>query len=157
MVATAICVAMCRPANCYAGNCGLNDENRYGQPPHRCNAEDRVGTFSATEQCQFLWYREISMQAVFLSSRDSDALGFCFDPAKYQYDRDGDNMPDTPLPACHTLADGYGPGSNPADPDYWGASDLGCVDSTHGPAMAQTIRRPKFDQVRPLYRRVVAQ
>ena len=106
-VSTAICVALCKPKNCYAGNCGTNDENRLGEAPHRCNTIDRVGTFDTSpggEHCTFMWYFELAVDGQFLRSPSSDTLGFCHDHAKYG------------LAACASLP--------LAD-----AAKLGCVDS----------------------------
>jgi len=142
-VSTAICVAMCAPHNCYMGNCGTATtfDFQHGDAPHRCTATDRVGTFDQTvagESCQYLWYREVDDQGNYLASATSNSLGFCFDHSKYLYDSDGDNTADKPLPPCSTLANGFGSGSAPSDPNYWGAADLGCVDTTNaGIMMAQ--------------------
>jgi hypothetical protein len=106
LVTTAICVALCKPRNCYAGNCGTNDGNRLGEAPHRCNTTDRVGTFDTGlggEHCTFMWYFERNGQTL-LRSPSSDTLGFCYDHGKYG------------LAACASLS--------LAD-----AAKLGCVDS----------------------------
>jgi hypothetical protein len=127
-VSTAICVAICKPKNCYAGNCGPNDENGLGEAPHRCTTPDRVGSFDTSangEHCRFLWSLEIDTQGHFLRSPTSDTVGFCFDHSKYLYDSNADGMADTPYPPCASLPDGFGSGS------ALGAGDLGCVDTTH--------------------------
>jgi hypothetical protein len=149
---TAICVALCKPKNCYAGNCGANDDDRLGEAPHRCQTPDRVGSFDTSpggEHCRFLWSLEIDDQGHFLRSPSSDTVGFCFDHSKYLYDSNGDNMPDTPMPACASLPDGFGT-SSPID----GAADLGCVDTTHAQlATGKAPRtRPLLD-LRPLVHR----
>lgn len=85
-VSTAICVALCKPKNCYAGNCGTNDEDRLGEAPHRCTGTDRVGSFETSaggEHCRFLWYYERDDQGSFLRSPSSDTVGVCVDHAKY--------------------------------------------------------------------------
>jgi hypothetical protein len=152
-VSTAICVAICKPMNCFMGNCGSNNDNRLGAAPHRCNPIDRIGTFAigqAEEHCQYLWVREIDQMGNFLRSATSDTVGFCYDHSKYQYDSDGNNMPDTPLPACATLPDGFGSGS------AFGAADLGCVDTSHAPNLATgKPKRTAFDDLRPLFTRHV--
>src|SRR5690606_20205018 len=112
-----VCVAMCKPMNCYAGNCGANNANRLGAAPHRCNAIDRVGDFDTTpggEHCQYLWWREVDNAGNLLASPTSDEVGFCFDHSKYLYDSDADNQPDTPLPPCADLQDGIGAGTDPS-------------------------------------------
>lgn len=157
MSSEVVCVAMCKPLNCYAGDCGSNNENRLGAAPHRCNAIDARGTFdtgSDGEHCQFLWVRELYNHQIgtFLRSPTSDMLGFCFDHSKYMYDRDGDGYPEMPLPPCASLADGFGSSNQPMDPNFWGAADLGCVDSRHANF---STGKPKtvlpFDDVRSLY------
>jgi hypothetical protein len=155
-VSTTICVAICKPANCFAGNCGVNNENRLGVAPHRCTTTDRRGTFdngANGEQCEFMWRREIDpMTLEYLPSRWKDTLGICFDHSKYMYDSDGDSVGDTTLPACADLQDGWGSGSDAADPlTYWGAADLGCVDSSRQPQMAKRPRRSPVDDLRPLF------
>lgn len=145
-----ICVATCKPMNCYQGNCGTNNENRLGAAPHRCNSADRVGSFNTAqggEHCEFLWRREVDDSGNFLESPTSDTVGFCIDHSKYKYDSDADNQPDTALPACATLPDGFGSG------DAFGAADLGCVDSTHAGATAtgKALTHRTFDTLRPLY------
>jgi hypothetical protein len=148
---TVVCVAICKPLDCYAGNCGPNNENRLGAAPHRCTSTDRVGTFITTqggEHCQYLWVRERDDIGTLLRSPTSDSVGFCIDHSKYHYDADGDGQPETPLPPCATLPDGFGAGS------ALGAADLGCVDSTRAQAarVAPASRGRAID-VRGLYRR----
>jgi hypothetical protein len=166
MVATAICVAMCKPQDCYMGTCGAGNGNRLGMDPHECRAPDRVGTFDTApedEHCQYLWYREVDQMGNFLMSATSNSLGFCFDHDEYQYDSNNDNMPDTPLPPCQNLQAGFGSGSNPAMPlTYWGAADLGC-QSTAGLMLADGKKMPasmmekraKIDLPRALYNRTM--
>jgi len=131
---TVICVALCKPTNCFAGNCGTDDVDRLGEAPHRCSNADRMGTFDTTapgEHCQYLWIREVDVDGAFLRSPTSDAVGVCVDHSKYRYDSNSDGIPDTALPPCAALSDGFGSGSDRADPlTYFGAADLGCVDST---------------------------
>jgi hypothetical protein len=151
MVSTAICTALCKPKNCYLGNCGTNNADRLGEDPHRCTTPDRVGQFDtgqAAEHCRYIWSFEIDDQGNFLRSPTSDTVGFCFDHSKYLYDSDNDNTPDTPLPACATLADGFGAGMT------FGAADIGCVDTSHAQlATGKSIARRTFDDVRPLTKR----
>ena len=154
MVSTAICVAMCRPRNCYIGNCGVNDEDRLGVAPHRCNDTDRVGTFDTSangEHCVFSWFFEVDDGGTFLRSPTSDTVGFCYDHSKYLYDSNGDNIADAPIPPCATLQDGMGSGSAVR------AGDFGCVDTTHAGVMfTGKPRAPKArDGLRALYRRLL--
>ncbi|HEX5064352.1 MAG TPA: hypothetical protein VFV99_33485, partial [Kofleriaceae bacterium] len=156
MVSTAICTALCQPKNCFMGSCGGgNNPDRLGAAPHRCQVPDRMGSFDTTaggESCRYIWSFEIDDQGNFLRSPTSDTVGFCFDHGKYQYDSDGDNTPDTPLPACATLPDGFGSGS------AFGAADLGCVDTSHAVGLAQgKLMHRVFDDLRPLTRPQMAQ
>ncbi|HEY5920514.1 MAG TPA: hypothetical protein VIV11_02535 [Kofleriaceae bacterium] len=154
-VTEVICVALCKPKNCYLGNCGTAAADRLGTAPHRCNTTDRVGTLDnspAAEHCAFMWLFETDGNGNFLRSPTSDTVGFCYDHSKYLYDSDGNNTPDAPLPACAQLMNGFGSGTNPADPlTYYGAADLGCVDTTNAGLMFAGKSRPPRLGVRPLY------
>jgi hypothetical protein len=176
-----ICVAFCEPDNCYAGNCGgTGDPNTEGKtratgPSHRCNANDRIGNFNNVgrdgESCEYLWRYEIDQNTnTFLPSEWSDKVGFCFDHKTYTYDADGDDVPETPFPACADLQDGFGSGSDPSMPtEYFGAADLGCVDTTHiptgsGSAAGKPVipasaweKMQKVTMPRPLYNRKLYQ
>ncbi len=140
---TVVCIQFCEPDNCFlgTGNCGVGSgfERTAGKvrasDEHRCAAADAVGDYDITAKgtsCQFLWRREIdSATMTYLPSQWSDKLGFCYDHQIYQYDSNMDNMADLALPACNVLKDGFGSGMDPAVPtEYFGAADLGCVDST---------------------------
>ena len=150
-VSTVICVALCRPGNTFKGNACNSPA---GQAPHACNNTDRRGTFTPAtdttngEHCTFMWYFEIDDQGTFLESGTSNSVGFCYDHTKYLYDSNGDNTPDMPLPPCGQLeleATGMDP-SNPLT--YWGAKDLGCVDSMLGGAGMPMIKRPDIRLLR---------
>jgi hypothetical protein len=142
---TIVCTALCKPLNCYSGSCGSNDDNRLGQAPHRCNAVDRRGTFDTSpgaEHCQFWWRTEIGGD-LFLPSAFTDSLGFCVDHSKYT-----DAM-GAALPACASLPDGFGAAGS------LGAADLGCVDSSRLPMLANgkrgVPRSSPLGDVRPLF------
>jgi hypothetical protein len=167
-----ICVAFCEPDNCFEGNCGSNNEARLGKPGNQCNNNDRIGSFDGTgssgdngEHCEYLWRYEIDQNTnTFLPSQWSDKVGFCFDHTKYQYDSDGDDMPDLVFPPCYALQDGFGSGSDPAVPnEYFGAADLGCVDTTHIPTGSAAGKPAGFERMRnvdmprPLYNRKMYQ
>lgn len=181
---TAICVAMCKPVNCFAGtgNCGSGTTNldRLGVDGDRCNDTDRIarisfdgtgpdpgagGTRPNGEHCEFMWPYEVdSASMTFLKSTTTDLVGFCYDHTKYLYDADGDNMRESPTPPCYLLADGFGSGTDPADPlTFFGAADLGCVDSTrlmvNGKVQipeSAMRKRALIDHPRPLYNRTMA-
>ncbi|HEY5924937.1 MAG TPA: hypothetical protein VIV11_24820 [Kofleriaceae bacterium] len=171
-VSTAICTALCRPQNCWMGNCGTQNVNRIGVSTtgntNGCKTPDRVGTFftandaSGGEHCRYIWSFEIDDQGNFLRSPTSDTMGFCFDHDKYLYDSNGDNMPETKYPNCGNLPQsGFGSGTDPSmQLSYWGAADLGCVDTTLAVGLAtgkqlpaDTLRKVKADLPRALYRR----
>lgn len=166
MVSTTICTALCQPTNCYMGNCGgTGDPARVGTNPHRCVFGDRVGNFDGQsgdqngEHCRYIWRSEVG-SAGLLVSKYSNTAGYCVDHTKYQYDMDGDGMAETNFPACSTLPAGFGSGSQQSDPDYWGAADLGCVDTmtagintANGKAMLEAAIRKQqaADFPRPLF------
>jgi hypothetical protein len=108
---TIVCVAMCAPADCYAGSCGSNDENRLGTAPHGCTSTDAVGNFGSDEECQYLWARELDEQGHLLRSPWSDRVGICLDHAAYG------------VPSCKDLPL-HGSGGEPD------AVSLGCVSTT---------------------------
>jgi hypothetical protein len=143
---TVVCISFCAPDNCFKDNCGTNGEKRWGKAPNRCHFDDRPNATSMNvgsagdhggEHCQYLWRREIdSMTRTYLPSPSSNTLGFCYDHSKYKYDTNNDMMPDKELPSCATRLDGFSASMDPADPDYFHAADLGCVDNTRIPMMA---------------------
>jgi len=123
-----VCVALCKPLNCSQGNCGTNNSNQLGASPHHCNSVDAVGTFNTAisgEECTFLWVYEMDPSANLIRSPYSDSTGVCFDHSKYQYDSNGDGLPDLTIPPCSTLPTGLGMNGT------LGAADLGCEDSAH--------------------------
>jgi hypothetical protein len=132
-VSTTICVAMCAPLDCYAGNCGSNDENRVGAAPHRCMQPDAVGSFGSGEECEYLWREEVDGSGHLLRSAYSDSVGACVDHAAYD------------LPSCKDLPL-HGSGS------ALDAVDLGCVSTaTAGSSAMRTL--PAMP--RTLYHRVM--
>jgi hypothetical protein len=151
-ITTVICVALCKPLTCYAGNCGTDNADRLGAAPHRCTTADRRGSFDtslAGEHCAHLWMFELTDSGPLLPSAHSDSLGFCYDHSKYRYDSNNDGQittADQTLPPCAVLQAGYGSGSDPSQPQsYFGAADLGCVPSSSLPAAAppaDSSRRP---------------
>ena len=121
-VSTAVCIAMCKPLDCYAGNCGSNNVNRLGAAPHRCAGSDALGAFGSGEECQYMWAQELDGNLRWLPSPYSDSVGFCFDHSKYEYDASGDGIPDTTIPGCEDLPlHGSGSGLD--------AVMVGCVSS----------------------------
>ena len=77
-----------------------------------------------------MWSFEVDGQGGYLPSPWSDTVGICFDHSRYLYDSNNDGTVDAPFPPCALLGSGDGTGSNPADPlTYFGAAELGCVDS----------------------------
>jgi hypothetical protein len=173
LVSTTICVALCRPATCFAANCSINELNRLGTGGHVCKSPERLGSLNVSvtnanaddhgEHCRYMWSFEIDDQGNYLPSATSNSVGFCFDHGKYQYDSDGDNIADKDLPACGLLKNGFGSGTNPADPlTYFGAADLGCVDTAmaglaQGDQLpADTLRKIKTGLPRALNHRTMA-
>jgi hypothetical protein len=181
MVSTAICTALCKPAECYMGNCGTNDVNRAGAAGDACNTTDRVGSFQANaaamtgpnvtptgfatggEHCRYIWSFEIDDQGNFLRSPTSDTVGFCFDHSKYMYDSNNDNTADTNYPSCGLLGSGTSTATDATKPlQYFGAADLGCQPAaaaglaTGKQVPEQMLRKLKQgDLPRALYHRVM--
>lgn len=127
-VTTAICVAFCKPAPCYSGNCGTNGANAAGLSPHRCSTTDADGVFDTAsgsnngEHCMYSWSFEIDSGGQLVRSPTSDTVGICFDHKKYMYDSNGDGTADAVIPPCATLP----LTSSPPSPN---AVDWGCVDT----------------------------
>jgi hypothetical protein len=139
----AVCTAMCKPVDCYAGNCGSGDANRIGGAPHRCSTPDALGNFGSDENCEYLWAEERTDTGDWLPSATSNTVGFCFDHSKYLYDPTGGNNPTIPYPSCEQLQL-HATGTDMNDPlTYYGAVDFGCVSTTTGGIMfsGKTERR----------------
>lgn len=167
---TVICVAICRPADCYdgsAGTCGgIGNPNRHGVYPDMCDGVRRSGTFdtgSGREECAYSWGWEISTTG-WLPSDTSDTVGFCKNHYLYKYDPTGGNNPTMPLPGCEFVK--LHGTHNPADlanPNvYYGAVDpeLACVNSGlafgSGSGLVRPADMPAVDAPRFLYHRVMA-
>jgi hypothetical protein len=127
------------------GNCINNGQGVAGDA---CNGLNRVSPVNWADQmqagggehCVFEWYFELDDQGAWLPSATSNTVGFCYNHSAYHYNKDGDpntgtNGFEEPLPACSTLKDGVGSGTTPSDPDYFGAANLGCVDTSHVPGL----------------------
>ena len=177
MVSTTICVALCRPLDCYSGNCGANNVNRQGSANDGCRSSDRVsatGTFdnandaNGGEHCTYDWLFEIDQQGNFLRSPTSDTVGFCYNHKVFKYDSNGDNTADLELPSCGMLGSGNGGSGGGSDASmpltYWTALDLGCVSSAYLPVMAAgksripdrlLEMRKQMDLPRALYHRTM--
>ncbi|CAN5240954.1 hypothetical protein BH11MYX1_BH11MYX1_42690 [soil metagenome] len=167
---TAVCTAMCKPANCYMGSCGGSTQsttNLLGQPGSGHTCADRISNPSsftlaipgagsgATNGtgCTFNWVFEIDMAGMYYPSPFSDTVGWCRQHDQYVYDSNNDAMltnTDDPVPKCDTIAtQGYGThtltdGKCTAANGCRGAADFGCVSkAVAGPA-------PAFQAVQPL-------
>jgi len=104
----AACTAMCKPADCSAGNCGGSAQsttNLLGMPNsgHRCDTNSILGTFNpaipgtgsgATNGtgCTYNWSFEIDSTGVYFPSPFSDTLGWCEEHNQYKYDSNQDGM-----------------------------------------------------------------
>jgi len=166
---TAVCIAICKPVDCYSGNCGgTGNPNRLGMAGNSCKPGDRVGSFNVSanrEECEYLWSEEIDGSGNLLPSPTSDSVGFCFDHGLYKYDPTGGTNPTIPYPGCEQLQlHGTDEGSN-GDPSmptvYFGAGDFGCINSTLALGSATGKRVPShpgitIDKPRFLYHRVMA-
>ncbi len=176
-----VCIAICKPLPCYGPtangpNCrtgGISAVgamgNRDGAVPHECRTVNRVGSFTPTEHCQFMWWRETDDSGNLLTSATSDTTGICMDFGKYKWDSNGDNKADNAdnyLPNCDTLVgSAFGSGSDRSMPEtYFGPADLGCVPTTYLPAAAngkrtipeESLRKRMLTNLpRALYRRTM--
>lgn len=183
-VSEAICVALCKPADCYqaadgTSMCDTGDANRKGVAGDKCDLTDRRGkefepgvsvtspvageVVTGGEHCMYSWYFEINDQGQWLKSPTSDSVGFCFDHSKYRYDAGGDSTAETAIPSCGKLKLAAA-GTDKTKPyEYFGAADWGCVSSTTAqlatgkqiPARILEMRQ-KADIPRPLYNQVMA-
>lgn len=176
-VSIAICVALCKPTNCYKDNCGASDANAQGIAGDTCGPVDRVfaglggDNWDLTEHCRYIWSYEINRDSgMFLPSKFSNTTGVCYSHTAYKFDKDGKPGAEEPLPPCSELQDGIGSATDPADPNYWGAAELGCVDTMHAglgsaAAVGKATKVPErllekmraADLPRPLYSREYAQ
>jgi len=150
------CIAMCKPIDCYAGNCGSNDVNRIGAAPHRCSTPDALGNFGSDENCEYLWSEELDSTNNWLPSANSNTVGFCFDHSKYKYDPTGGNNPTIAYPSCEQLQL-TATGTDPNDPlTYFSAVDFGCVSTTTAGVMfSGKVTRHHIDRPRGAYHRAM--
>ena len=151
------CISLCKPADCYLGNCttgaATNIIGSPTAPTHRCNGTDSSGSFNPAtpgatgnngDQCMFSWLFEVNTMNMLTRSPTSDTLGFCVDHSKYKYDSNGDGTvtsTDLAWPKCDTFTQpGTGTGSavggvcNDAN-NCIHAADFGCVSTTTGGIM----------------------
>ena len=137
---TVVCIAMCKPANCYQGVCA-SGANAPGVAPHACNTTNADGTFdtaSATnngDHCMYSWWFEQDTQ--FVRSATSDTVGFCLNHKKYKYDSNMDGMVDVndaDFPLCATSP-------------LTTAIQFGCVNTTLAglPFTGKSRVRPQVD------------
>ncbi len=142
-----VCVAFCKPINCYQNNCGAGGVNAAGAAPHACNTTNAEGTFdteSATnngDHCMYSWFFEIdNNNGNHVPSPTSNTVGICLNHKQYQYDTNADGTPDSNFPACSTL-----PLMGNTNPPY-NAGDWGCVDTTTAGVMfTGKPKRPPID------------
>ncbi len=151
-----VCTAMCKPATCYAGNCGGSASattNLLGDPAsnNRCDPNKILGTFVPAQpgngsgaqngaQCTFNWDFEIDSSGNYYPSPFSDSVGWCESHDQYQYDSNKDGTltaADLAIPKCDTIpTPGFGTGSAGSDGTCTaangcvGAADFGCVTTT---------------------------
>jgi len=153
---TVVCIAMCKPTDCYMGKCGTNNVDRFGAAPHRCNTTDAKGTFDSSQDgdhCMYSWwFEQDGSTGKVLKSPTSDTLGFCMDHQKVHL-KDASGNPDStqPWPACANLPI-MGTGQCSAgNPSGCGAVDLGCVSTSTGMVPTQRIAPPVVERPRLPY------
>jgi hypothetical protein len=140
---TIVCVAMCKPANCYSGNCTVAGVTAApGVAPHACNTTNAEGTFdpaSSTnngDHCMYSWIFELDA-SMLVRSATSDTVGFCVNHKMYQYDSNQDGTPDTNWPLCASL-----PLTNSTGPS---APEFGCVDTATAGVQFTGKKKPLID------------
>lgn len=127
----AICVAYCKPQDCYAG-AGNCPNGQQGVEPHVCKAGGMAqGTFEATEACTYIWRFQYDMTGQYIPSQWSDEVGICMDHAKYTY---GSGINPPTWPACNMLEIGEN------FMDGFDAAFFGCVST----AKATELGNPPF-------------
>ena len=149
------CIALCKPADCWAGNCGTASANLVGASPHTCTPADARGTFNVAtatnngDQCMYSWLFEVDTLGNLVRSPTSDTVGFCVDHSKYKYDSNGDGQvtsADSAWPPCDSFTQpGRGSGS------ALGAADFGCV-STSTAGVSFTAKPRAMEGLRIPYR-----
>ncbi|MFT3698497.1 MAG: hypothetical protein QM831_35460 [Kofleriaceae bacterium] len=144
------CLAMCKPASCWMGNCGTDSQSEKltGDPAggHQCKPANIIvndpAALPATlgaggvngDQCYFGWHFEIDDSNMLHTSEYSDTFGVCLDHSILQYDANNDGTNDTPWPKCDQVANPIGTGSAGGDgtctPENGcrGASNFGCTN-----------------------------
>lgn len=147
----AVCVAYCKPQDCYSGNCATDAQ--LGVAPYSCKSGPDVGTFTKTESCAYSWIFERDAMGRYIPSPTSNAVGFCVDHAKYTY---GPTM--AVWPDCKNV------GLGAAVPSGFDAAFFGCVSTTTATtngspplAAAPAQRGPVMDVMRVPYSPVVRQ
>jgi hypothetical protein len=118
-MSTSECGALCAPADVYQGT---NESSEGGVTPYTCVAAGAAPPSDVTdgESCHYWWTREPTDNL----TPFSNTVGWCFKHAAWQYDSNGDSMPDAPYPRCITLTTGD------VVPPLNGSSDalyFGCV------------------------------
>jgi hypothetical protein len=93
---TVICVAICEPGTTSSSQTA-NAAGKVGSP-YTCPARGAGGT----HECHFWWLLEDPTQGL---DQYSNSIGYCLDYTQYQYDSNGDSIPDKPFPSCTTLSD----------------------------------------------------
>lgn len=90
---------MCRPTDVYMGHDVAQDG---GVAPDTCESKGAAPPDDPTagESCRYFWGREVPAAG---PSRYSNTVGFCWKHAIYQYDSNGDTVPDAPWPRCPDL------------------------------------------------------
>jgi len=91
---TVICVALCAPGF----TSSAQPANAAGISPHSC--PDRGAL--APHECHFFWLAQDPNGGL---DQYSNTLGFCMNYTQYQFDADGDGVPETAYPSCTALSE----------------------------------------------------
>ncbi len=140
------CGGLCRPADVTSTT---NMASEGGIAPSSCNARWSAplpDDPTQGESCRFWWAREPhSMITPF-----SNTVGWCFPHAEFQYDTNGDQIPDAPFPRCInvTTGDVIPPIGNPPhnDAQYFWCVSLPMMFQLQVPVgTPRPVAQPTFD------------
>jgi hypothetical protein len=117
------CGALCQVTDV---SMGVNEADEGGVAPYTCAAKGAAAPDDPVngESCRYWWLVE-PFSATALSPY-SNTVGWCLRHAAFQYDTDGDSVPDAPIPRCVALTTGnlLPPFDHPNDALYWGCMAL---------------------------------
>ncbi len=132
-----MCMAYCRPAETHTG--ATNNNN--GLPGSGFTCAQRGATAPANE-CRYWTWLDVIFGATQAPVAGHEAYGFCLQFGSHQYDSNQDMTPDTPFPACTTLAntDQDDPANGYPDHEEWGCGPQ-ITTAAHGGSFREMMRK----------------